>query len=103
MLRAPLAKFVGMTGYCSLLSRALAMARAEVPTLGSIQVRPDGYLECSEAVEQNQDAEAGAVVVAQLLGLLVTLIGEPLTLRLVSDVWPDAIQAVTDPFDEGRS
>jgi hypothetical protein len=28
--------------------------------------------------------------VAQLLGLLVTFIGEPLTLRLVRDAWPDA-------------
>ena len=30
------------------------------------------------------------MVVAHLLGLLVTFIGEPLTLRLVRDAWPDA-------------
>ena len=34
--------------------------------------------------------DGGAAVVAHLLGLLVTFIGEPLTLRLVADAWPDA-------------
>jgi hypothetical protein len=29
------------------------------------------------------------MLVAQLLSLLVTFIGEPLTIRLVHDVWPD--------------
>ena len=102
-LRGPLAKFVGMAGYRSLLSRALAMAKAEVPSLGPAQVRPDGSLEGLEGVELSQDADAGAVVVTQLLGLLVTFIGEPLTLRLVSDAWPDATEAATDPFGEGQS
>lgn len=98
-LRGPLSKFVGMTGYRSLLSRALAMAKAEVPSLAPAQVRPDGSLEGLGGVEPNQDVDAGAVVVAQLLGLLVTFIGEPLTVRLISDAWPDA----TDPFGKGRS
>ena len=101
-LRVPLAKFVGAAGFCSLLSRALAIAKAEIPSLGSVQVRPDGSLEGLEGVEQNQDADAGAVVVTQLLGLLVTFIGEPLTLRLVRDAWPDAPAAETDRSAEGQ-
>jgi hypothetical protein len=36
------------------------------------------------------------IVVAQLLGLLVTFIGEPLTLGLVGDAWPDAPVAGID-------
>jgi hypothetical protein len=102
-LRGPLAKFVGMAGFRSLLSRALAIAKAEIPSLGSVQVRPDGSLEGLEGVEPNQDADAGAVVVTQLLGLLVTFIGEPLTLRLVWDAWPDATEAETDRMGEGQS
>ncbi len=102
-LRGPLAKFVGMAGFRSLLSRALAIAKAEIPSLGSVQVRPDGSLEGLEGVEQNQDAEAGAVVVTQLLGLLVTFIGKPLMLRLVHDAWPDATEAETGRIGEGQS
>ena len=36
------------------------------------------------------------MIVAQLLGLLVTFIGEPLTLRLVRDAWPNASVAGLD-------
>jgi hypothetical protein len=42
------------------------------------------------------DREAGIVVVAQLLWLLVSFIGEPLMLRLVHDVWPNASVAGID-------
>src|SRR3954452_21833862 len=86
-LGGPLAKFVGPVGFRSLLSRAVAIAKAEIPSLEAVQVRPDGSLDGLDEVEENQDA--GAVVVTQLLGLLVTFIGEPLTLRLVHDAWPD--------------
>ena len=34
--------------------------------------------------------EGGAILIAQLLGLLLTFIGEGITLRLVQDVWPEA-------------
>ena len=95
-LRVPLARLVGVAGFRSLLSRALAMAKAEVPSLETLQVRPDGSLEDLDEVGRPQDAEAGAVVLAQLLGLLVTFIGEPLMLRLVSDAWPDAAGAGID-------
>ena len=97
-LRGPLAKFVGADGFRSLLSRALALAKVEIPSLGSVQMRPDGSLEGLEGVEQNQDA--GAVVVTQLLGLLVMFIGEPLMIRLVQDAWPDATVAETDRMGE---
>jgi hypothetical protein len=102
-LRGPLAKFVGLAGFRSLLSRALAIAKAEIPSLVSVQVRPDGSLEGLEEVDQNQAADTGVVILAQLLGLLVTFIGEPLTLRLVHDAWPDANEAETDRMGEGES
>jgi hypothetical protein len=93
-LRLPLARLAGAAGFRSLLSRAVAMAKAEVPSLAAAQVRADGSLEGLDGPGPDQDAgaggEAGVVVVAQLLGLLVTFIGEPLTLRLVRDAWPDA-------------
>ena len=58
------------------------------------RVREDGSLEGFDAAGCRHAAarggEAGAAVVVQLLGLLVTFIGEPLTLRLVRESWPDA-------------
>jgi hypothetical protein len=93
-LRVPLGKLAGVAGFRSLMARAMALATAEVPWLESVQVRADGSLEGFDAARLPQGAvpggEAGVVVVAQLLGLLVTFIGEPLTLRFVRDAWPDA-------------
>ena len=72
-----------------------------------MQVRADGSLEGFDGAGHDQDAgpggEAGVVVVAQLLGLLVTFIGEPLTLRLVRDAWPDAPVDETDRRAGGQS
>ena len=88
-LRVTLTKFAGVAGYRSLISRALALAKAEVPSLEPLQVQPDGSIRGFDEIEPN-DAEAGAVVVAHLLSLLVTFIGKPLTISLVRDAWPDA-------------
>lgn len=105
-LRLPLAKLAGVAGFRSLMSRTLALATAEMPCLALVQVRADGTLEGFEAVVRKQDAvlevDVGVVVVAQLLGLLVTFIGEPLTLRLVRDAWPESSLDVTDRGTEGQ-
>lgn len=90
-LCVPLARLVGVAGFRSLMSRALTMAKSEVPSLTAAVVRADGSLEGLNRTGQDRngagDGEAGLVIVAQLLGLLVTFIGEPLTLQLVRDVW----------------
>ena len=90
--RVPLARLVGVAGYRSLLSRAVALAKAEVTSLSPVQVQQDGSLE-------GFSGDGGTAIVAHLLGLLVTFIGEPLTRQLVCDVWPDA---ATDEMD-GRA
>jgi hypothetical protein len=93
-LRLPLVRLAGVAGFRSLMSRAVAMAKSEVPSLAAVQVRDDGSLEGLHGNGKDPGADAagdaGVVVVAQLLGLLVTFIGERLTLRLVRDAWPDA-------------
>ena len=93
-LRIHLISLAGVVGFRSLLSRALTLAKSEVPSLDMVQVREDGSLEGLDGIAQSQEAvaagDAGLVLVAHLLELLVTFIGQPLTLRLVSDAWPDA-------------
>ena len=99
-LRVPLSKLAGDAGFRSLMSRAVAIAKSEVPSLAAVQMRADGSLEGLDDPVLDQNAgsggEAGVTIVAQLLGLLVTFIGEPLTLRLVRDAWPNASLAGLD-------
>ena len=90
-LRGPLGSLAGINGFRSLLSRALALAGEEEHWLRAVQIKPDGSLECPTEMadlDQKEIANGKVVLVAQLLGLLVAFIGEPLTLSLVREVWP---------------
>ena len=92
-LQISLSRFAGSAGFQSLLRRALALARAENPSLQAVKVKPDGSLEgCGAfAVESgNGEPEGVVAIIAHLLGLLETFVGQPLTLRLVREAWPDA-------------
>ena len=44
-LRISLTRFAGADGFASLLRRALALARAENPSLQTVTVKPDGSLD----------------------------------------------------------
>jgi hypothetical protein len=92
-LRVSLTRLAGADGFTALLRRALALARAEVPALHGITEKADGSLEGLEelaADARNVGIDAAVAITAHLLGLLVTLIGAPLTVRLVREAWPDA-------------
>lgn len=93
-LRQPLCALAGVAGFRSLLSRALTLAKAEAPSLSAVQVAADGSLQGLDdfrsQVDANQAGEAGIILITQLIALLLTFIGEGLTLRLVQDVWPEA-------------
>ena len=105
-LQAPLSRFMGPAGFLSLLSRALVLAKAEVPSLSVVQVRPDGSLVGFDEIKHDKDTEeleiGGVVLVAHLLGLLATFIGESLTLRLARDAWPGASIDKTDLKEEEK-
>ena len=91
-LRISLTRFAGADGFTSLMRRALALARADVPSLQTVKLKPDGSLEGLEVLAvdvTNGGPEAAVAITAHLLGLLKTFIGEPLTLRLVREAWPD--------------
>ena len=90
-LRISLTRFAGADGFVSLLRRALVLARAEVPSLESVEIGPDGHLEGFEPIADSANAgvEAAVAIIVQLLGLLDSFIGEPLTRRLLHEAWPD--------------
>lgn len=91
-LRPHLATFMGNVGFRALLSRALALASAEVPWLRAVHVRADGSLEGLHELEAQVDpeeiAEGRVILLAQFLGLLMAFVGENLTLRLLREIWP---------------
>ena len=93
-LRKPLSTLAGVAGYKALVSRALALAKTEVPSLDSLRVGEDGALEAPGPSSRNgtwtKAGEGEVALVTQLLGLLATFIGKALTMQLVRDVWPDA-------------
>ena len=91
-LRISLTRFAGSDGFTSLLRRALTLARADDPLVETVKVKPDGSLEGLEALAvdaTNGGPEAAVAIIVHLLGLLVIFIGEPLTLRLVREAWPN--------------
>jgi hypothetical protein len=89
-LRRQLGSPVGVEGFHSLASRALALARAESPGLSAVQIAANGGLrglgEVESPSDADEDGEAGVILIAQLLGLFLTFLGEATTLRLIEDL-----------------
>jgi hypothetical protein len=84
-LRRPLTTLAGAAGFRSLLARALTLAKHESPLLVAWEVRPDGSLQGLNG----EGSQSGVVLISHLIGLMITFIGESLTLQLLHDVWLD--------------
>ncbi|MBZ5509229.1 MAG: hypothetical protein LAO78_27535 [Acidobacteriia bacterium] len=90
-LRRHLCVLAGVAGFESLAARALTLARAEAPSLRTVQVTADGSIQGLRELELQIDKDdGGTILIARLLGLLFIFIGEALTAQLVQDVWPDS-------------
>jgi hypothetical protein len=104
-LRSSLSALAGPVGFSTLLKRALTLARAEVPWLAQLSVGPTGSLSIPDASDEDarpsEAAKGGVALVAHLLELLSTLIGDALTLRLVQQIWPKS--ALDDPKSGGKT
>ncbi|MGD0736036.1 MAG: hypothetical protein ABR976_12860 [Terracidiphilus sp.] len=89
-LRRQLGAPVGADGFQALASRALALAKSESPRLSAVQLTANGGLlglgEVESQTEADEDGEAGVILIAQLLGLFLTFLGEGTTLRLIEDL-----------------
>jgi hypothetical protein len=81
---------VGVDGFQALASRALALAKSESPRLSAVQVTANGGLrglgEAESQTDADEGGEAGIILIAHLLGLFLTLLGESTTLRLIEDL-----------------
>jgi len=108
-LRARLVDLVGLSGYTTLVDRAVRLAQTEVPALERVTVDAgatggaggaggEGILRGVRDVVESarasggdpRAAEAGlTAILAHIIGLLVIFIGEDLALRLVHEAWPE--------------
>jgi hypothetical protein len=89
-LRITLTKFAGEDGVSALLRRALSLAAVDMPELQSVRLGANCAMEGLEEGTAGKGGEDAAVALAaHLLDLLVMFIGEPLTLQLVHESWPD--------------
>jgi len=89
-LRRQLGAPVGVDGFRALASRALALAKSQSPRLSAVQLTANGGLrglgEVESQTDADEDGEAGINLIAQLLGLFLTFLGEATTLRLIEDL-----------------
>jgi len=89
-LRRQLGSPVGVDGFQALASRALALAKSQSPRLSAVQVTANGGLqglgEVESQTDSEEDGEAGIILIALLLGLFLTFLGEATTLRLIEDL-----------------
>ena len=85
-LRAGLGRWIGVSGYRALLDRALGVARAEHPALGSLPCHGGDEPAIAAAVRAHGPAKVAAgmvALVAALIELLGRIIGAEMALRLV--------------------
>jgi hypothetical protein len=95
-----LAPLIGQVGIDALAARAVHLAQRDYPWLAKTRdpEQAEGPLaRVSFSLEQQDPAlaaEAAATVLAKFTGLLATLIGEPLTMRLLREAWSDGFSDV---------
>jgi hypothetical protein len=89
-LRRQFSAPVGADAFQVLASRALALARSESRRLSVVQITANGSLsglgEIESQTDRDVDGEVGVMLIAQLLGLFVTFLGEATTLRLIEEL-----------------
>jgi len=89
-LRRQFSAPVGADAFQVLASRALALARSESRRLSAVQITANGGLsglgEIESQTDTDKDGEVGVMLIAQLLGLFVTFLGEATTLRLIEEL-----------------
>lgn len=90
-----LAPLIGRVGIDALGARAVHLAQREFPWLaktGDAAEAEGTLLPVSGCLAHQEPAlavQAAAAVLARFAGLLVTMIGEPLTMRLLRQAWPE--------------
>ena len=88
-LRRQLCAPVGVDAFQALASRALSLTRSQFPSLSAVSVTANGGLhglgEVESPLSTVEDGEVGIILIAQMLRLFLSLLGEAATVRLIED------------------
>jgi len=80
---------VGADAFQALATRALSLAKAQFPSLSAMSVTANGSLhgvgEGETPLSAVEDGEVGITLIAQMLRLFITLLGEAATVRLIEE------------------
>jgi hypothetical protein len=88
-------RLIGAGGFRALLNRALYLAKKKYAWLEGVGIEDYpgcGFKDLREAVKGKKPAtvnEANALILANVIWLLVTFIGEDITIGLIQEAWPD--------------
>jgi hypothetical protein len=89
-LRQQLCAPVGADGFQALAARALSLAKSQSPRLSTVEIMASGSLSGLSEVEPqtgtDEEGEVGIILIAQLLELFLTLLGEAATVGLIESV-----------------
>jgi hypothetical protein len=100
-LHARLDPLIGAGGFRALLARALHLAAKEFPWLDAVRVEEHpacglkGLREAMKGTDASSAGGAFALVLANVIWLLVTFIGEDIAFGLLREVWPEIETDVT--------
>ena len=104
-LRAGLSRWVGAMGYRALIDRALLLARAEHPALGSLSCHGGDQPLTTAAVRAHSAAEVTAGIVAlvvTLIDLLSRVVGEEMAVQLVNQAMAASPRRALEHLDRSR-
>jgi hypothetical protein len=85
---------VGAEGYRTLLARAIHLAANEYPALEAVRANADppgrivGLSQVVHRAPPSQARDLSVAILAAMVWLLTTFVGEDLTLSLLREVWP---------------
>jgi hypothetical protein len=86
-LRRQLCAPVGVDAFQALASRALSLTKSQFPSLSAVNVTTNGGLcglgEVEAPLNTDGDVEVGIILIAQMLRLFLSLLGEAATVRLI--------------------
>jgi hypothetical protein len=88
-LKKPLTLLSGDAGFQSLLSRSLSLAQEDEPRLQQIKTNKAGSIERRDTTSAIEEFDGcGKTLIVHFLGLLITFVGEDITMQILEDIWP---------------
>lgn len=89
-LRRQLSAPVGADAFQALASRALSLTKSQFPRLSTVNIATNGGLrglaEVEAPLSADGDVEVGVILIAQMLRLFLSLLGDAATVRLIEEV-----------------